>query len=487
MALFNLTAKSKNAKTYNLAGGQAFAVTPELELASMLLASFAQDQFYRSQKQTFEALKVVIEKCDPQFVAKAAIYARTQFGMRSITHILAAELAKNASGNSWAKSFYDKIVFRPDDMLEIASYFMSQNNGKNLPNAMKKGFAEAFNRFDTYQLAKYRAESKDVKLVDLVNLVRPRPNAKNGEGLKALVAGELRQTDTWEAKLTQAGQVASSDEDKGTLKADAWADLLKTNKLGYFALIRNLRNILAQAPEMADLAAEKLCNEKAIRQSLVLPFRLVVAYKELNSNNAATRKIKAALTKAIDISCQNIPAFEDTLVVIDNSSSMGSRMGKSNSTFAETAALFAMMLAKRSNADVMEFGDKARYINYNLNDSALKFSANFQSMNKVGHGTNFHAIFEKANKAYKRIVIFSDMQGWQGYDTPTQTFANYKQRTNANPLVYSIDLAGYGSLQFPENQVFALAGFSDKIFDLMDVLETDPNALINAIKAIELQ
>lgn len=486
MALFNLTAKSKNAKTLNLAGGQAFAVTSELELASMLLTSFAQDQFYRSQNQTFEALKVVMEKCDPQFVAKAAIYARTQFGMRSITHILAAELAKNASGTIWAKSFYDKIVFRPDDMLEIASYFMAQNKGKNLPNAMKKGFAEAFNRFDTYQLAKYRADSKDVKLIDLVNLVRPRPNAKNGEGLKALVAGELRQTDTWEAKLTQAGQIADSDEDKAILKADAWADLLKTNKLGYFALIRNLRNILEQAPEMVDVVVEKLCNEKAIRQSLVLPFRLVVAYKELNANDAATRKIKAALSTAIDISCQNVPTFEDTLVVIDNSGSMGCSMGKSKSTYAETAALFAMMLAKRSNADVMEFGDSARYIKYNLDDSVLKFSANFQSLNQVGHGTNFHAIFEKANKAYKRIVIFSDMQGWQKHYAPTKSFDGYKQRTGANPLVYSIDLAGYGSLQFPENQVFALAGFSDKIFDLMKLLETDRNALINAINTIEL-
>lgn len=486
MALFNLFAKNKNVKTKNLAGGEAFVVTPEFELASMLLTSFAQDQFYRSQTQNFEALKVAMEKCDPEFVAKAAIYARTQFGMRSITHILAANLAQRASGQTWAKSFYDNIIYRPDDMLEIASCFLAQNQGKHLPNAMKKGFALAFNRFDTYQLAKYRAEGKTVKLVDLVNLVHPRPTAKNENGLRALVADELRQKDTWEAKLSAVGATANSDDEKNTLKAEAWEDLLKNNKLGYFALVRNLRNILHQAPALVDSVAAKLCNEKAIRQSMVLPFRLVVAYKELTDNNAATRKVKAALSKAVDIACQNIPLMENTLVVIDNSGSMGSRMAKANSTFSETAALFAMMLAKRNNADVMEFGDTARYINYNLNDSALDFSASFQSLNKVGHGTNFNAIFEKANKTYQRIVIFSDMQGWVGYHTPTKALQQYKQRTGASPMVYSIDLAGYGSLQFPENQVFALAGYSEKIFDLMRVLETDRYALVNTIKAIAL-
>ena len=146
MALFNRKSADKN-KTVNLAGGQAYKQSPEMTLASLVLTSFAQEQFYRSQGETFEALKAAMAQCNPAFVAKAGIYAHTQFGMRSITHVLAAELAQAASGQAWSKAFYDKIVHRPDDMLEIAAYFMAQNKGKNLPNAMKKGFAVAFDRF----------------------------------------------------------------------------------------------------------------------------------------------------------------------------------------------------------------------------------------------------------------------------------------------------------------------------------------------------
>lgn len=485
MAMFNFK-KKETQKTVNLAGGEAFVMSPELELASLVLTSFAQEQFYRTQAQTFDSLSAAMSKCEPEFVAKTGIYARREFGMRSITHALAGELAAGASGQAWAKSFYDKIVNRPDDMLEIAAYYKA-NGGKNLPNAMKKGFAEAFNRFDTYQLAKYRGEGKGVKLIDLVNLVRPVPTERNAEGLRQLVANELRNTDTWEAKLTSAGQIAENDAEKAELKGAAWAELLGSNRLGYFALVRNLRNILEQAPNLTPSVCAQLTDEKAIRKSLVLPFRLVVAYKQLSGNSANERAVRAALSRAVDIACKNVPSLENTLVVVDNSGSMASPMANSKEmTCAEAGALFGMVLAKSSNADLMEFGTSARYIPFNLTSSAIDFSAKFQSLNQVGHGTDFNAIFNAAKKRYDRIVIFSDMQGWIGGYAPTAAFNAYKQRTGVNPFIYSFDLAGYGSLQFPERNVFALAGFSEKTFDLMRVLETDRLALVNTIKAVEL-
>lgn len=53
--------------------------------------------------------------------------------------------------------------------------------------------------------------------------------------------------------------------------------------------------------------------------------------------------------------------------------------------------------------------------------------------------------------------------------------------------MYSIDLAGYGTLQVPEKDAYCLAGFSDKIFDLMKFFEEDKDALVNTIKAIEMK
>ena len=78
------------------------------------------------------------------------------------------------------------------------------------------------------------------------------------------------------------------------------------------------------------------------------------------------------------------------------------------------------------------------------------------------------------------------MQSRVGDHSPKDALAKYRKRTGADPFVYSIDLAGYGTLQFPEPKVATLAGFSDKLFDTMRMAEENPQGLIDRIKAIEL-
>lgn len=155
MSKFNTTVAKTKTKTTNLAGGEAYKESSELALVSLLLTSFVNNQFYRSADQSLNELKALLSKVDPKFAAKAAIFARDEFGMRSITHALAGELAKYLSGTEFGSSFYEKIVSRPDDMIEIMAYY-KKNCGSKIPNSMKKGFARAFDKFDAYQLAKWK-------------------------------------------------------------------------------------------------------------------------------------------------------------------------------------------------------------------------------------------------------------------------------------------------------------------------------------------
>lgn len=474
MSRFNT--KTAPTKVINQAGGQAYSQSPELELVSTLFTSFANDQFYRKSADTFDNLKQLIAKCDKSFVAKAAVYARTKFGMRSITHVAASELAKHIGGETWAKDFYNAIVYRPDDMMEILSYHLA-NNGKET-NAMRKGFGEAFSRFDKYALAKYRGEGKAMKLVDVVNLVHPKPIESNKEAIEALIKGNLKSFDTWETELTKAGQNAEDEDSKADLKKEAWTKLVKEKKIGYFALLRNLRNIIEQAPEVVGESLELLIDPVRIKKSLVLPFRFTTAYEEIEklSNGKVVRDVLIALNKAVDISIANVPKFEgNTLVVLDVSGSMAGRP-------SQIGSLFAAVLVKSNNADFMTFDNSARYHNINPNDSTISLA---KGIRFTGGGTNFHSIFQTANQPYDRVIILSDMQGWIGHDTPTASFTNYKSVTGANPFIYSFDLNSYGNMQFPETKVFCLAGFSDKIFDIMKLLEEDKQAMVNEIKKLD--
>lgn len=475
MSRFNV--KSEGTKVTNLAGGLAYSQSPELELVSIMLTSFAKDAYYKSADDTFARLVTLIVDCDKEFVAKAAIYARKQFGMRSISHVVASELAKHINGKAWAKNFYKEVINRPDDMGEILSYHAAKN-GK-IPNAMKKGFAAAFDNFSKYQLAKYRGEGKGFKLIDVVNLVHPVPVEKNAEAIQALVKGELKSFDTWESELTKAGQTATSEDEKAEFKKEVWINLVKEKKIGYFALLRNLRNIIEQAPEVMPDALQMLIDPNLIKKSLVLPFRFTTAFEEIQklSNGQIVRSVLMALNTAVDIAIENVPKFDgDTLVVLDVSGSMDGKP-------AQIGALFSAVLVKSNNADFMTFSDNAKYRNVNPMDSTITIA---NSLKFASGGTNFHAIFQTANKKYNRIIILSDMQGWKGYDTPAADFNQYKVKTGANPFVYSLDLNSYGSMQFPEQNVYALAGFSEKVFDIMKLLEQDKKALVNTIKAINL-
>lgn len=474
MSLFN---KSNKTATVNLAGGTAYAQSPENALVSILLTNFLKNQSYRSGTDALKSLKDTIAQNDPKFAAKAGIYARNEFGMRSVSHVLAGELAHTVKGETWSKRFYDAVVRRPDDITEIVAYYM-QEYGKPLPNSLKKGLAKAFDKFDAYQLAKYRGKTNKISLVDVVNLVRPRPGEKNGDALKALVNDELRSENTWETRISAAGQ----DTEKRRL---AWKDLLETNKLGYFALLRNLRNIMTDAPDMVSLACEQLVDEKRIKGSLIMPFRFTTAIKEI-SQIPESREVISALSKAVDISAQNCPELDgSTLIAVDTSGSMSGRP-------SEIATLFAAMLYKKnSKADLLLFDTEPHPLTPNPNDSAMSIA---QSMPFHGGGTDFNIIFDYAQKAYDRIIILSDMQAWsdqgiygwsQSGGNPKAALAAYRDRTGAEPKIYSFDLQGYGTLEFPEKDVYSLAGFSDKVFDLIQILESG-KSMVDVINQVEL-
>jgi hypothetical protein len=467
--------------TINLAGGRAFTQSPQNELVSILLTATLGDQFYRSGEATVKRVQELVAATDDKtFVAKAAIYARTKAGMRSISHLVAAEIARGVKGATWTKRFYDLVVRRPDDVLEILACYLANNALAPIPNSLKKGLGAALARFDEYQIAKYRHDSAELKLVDAVNLLHP----PHSEPLRKLVRGELAPAETWETKLTQAGAKASegvSEEDIAELKSAAWDELIVSRKLGYFALLRNLRNILEQAPHCVDAALAMLVDDRLIAKSLVLPFRYLTALDAVKKSNLPRAgEVLAALSEAADKSLANVPRFDGrTLIALDCSGSMVGRP-------LEIGSLFAAVLAKaNAAADIMLFSDDAKYLTINRRDSTLTLAREI-ARGAAPAGTNFHAVFLRAKAAYDRFVILSDMQGWIGHDAPTATFAAYKQRTSADPRVFSFDLAGYGTLQFPERNVYCLAGFSDKALQTMRFLEEDKSALIREIESIEL-
>ena len=206
MSKWNQVISPSKPDTVNQAGGEAFTETPEVALVNLVLTSFMKDKFYEAAKDEQARLTGLLTQVDPQFAAKAAIYARKRFGMRSITHFTSAWIAKNVHGSTWARKFFENVVQRVDDVTEILSCYATLNGSLHpIPMALKRGLAAALSGFSEYALAKYRGEAKALKLVDAVNLLHPR----HSEALKALVAGTLKSADTWESSWPQLSCLGS--------------------------------------------------------------------------------------------------------------------------------------------------------------------------------------------------------------------------------------------------------------------------------------
>jgi len=160
----------------------------------------------------------------------------------------------------------------------------------------------------------------------------------------------------------------------------------------------------------------------------------------------------------------------------------------------DIGSLFSAILVKKNpDVDFMMFSDDAKYLSLNTEDSVVTISETIKRKSKMA-GTNFNSIFNRADKAYDRIVILSDMECWMATPSdffghggsPDKTFMEYKKKFDTKPKVFSFDLNGYGTLAFPQKDVYALAGFSDKVFDIMKFLESDKEALLNEVNKIEL-
>ena len=516
----------ENAK--NRQGCAAYSLSDELRLISMLNTIKLEPQFYRSENQTMRELRDLIERIglkDPYFVAQAIVYSRCLGeGMRSVNHLAAALLAPFISGKEYAKRFYglwDKkekkggCIYRVDDMSEIKDVYAALNKS-TLSNSMKKGFAAVLEALDTYQLAKY----KDT-VIDMANLTHPKSalskaeivvDGKKMKVIDALMQGITVSADTWEVANSEAGQEVAKAVKAGKLtkaeaevtlanaKNDNWEAMLTEGKLGILAAIRNIRSMLmSPRKDVIDGLCKLVSNGQASRDGVIMSYQIDYAYEVVKkefSNSADGRRVMEALLKGYEYAVPNLAEALPgrTCVMVDCSGSMNtycSQAGqRSNiaSTAAEKAGLIAATIAKATNADVVRFGSHAEFYSYDPNESVFSLGR------KIGHdnmgGTSIPSAFDlihNAKRQYDRIILLSDNEcNARGYWSGDWVSGAYKKYVHdvANPYVYAVDLAAYGTTPVAGDKVNYYFGYGFAMFEDIASKEFNPSAHIEAIRKI---
>lgn len=409
----------------------AIATLRRMVLASMLF----EKQFYVDGVESAAQIKDLIPRCDPKLVQGLAVEARTKFNLRHMPLLLCRELARH---NNLPHAVLAQVIQRADELGEFVSLYW-QDGKQPLSNQVKRGLAEAFHKFNAYQFAKWDKNSAQVRVRDVMFLSRPKPQTTAEEQLfKQIADRTLPVPDTWEVAL-------SSGADKGA----AFTRLMRENKLGAIAFLRNLRNMQEAGVSKQAIAAYA----ENLDVSKVLPFRFIAAQRVVPQYTAMLEKL---MFKAL----ANQPKLPGkTRVIVDVSGSMfGTPISQKSDLerFDAAAALAVLCRELCEEVEVYSFSNRAVRVQGDHRGFALVDAIN---TSQAHGGTELRKAMREinANGLADRDIVFTDEQSYYKPDAP-------------QVRGYIINVAGYKN-GVDHADWNTITGFSEQVFQYISEYE----------------
>lgn len=465
MSKFNEKVKPEHSMSYE--GGKNYKKDVLEDWMNFLFSSKMDDGFYENaatqQTRFIELTNLVIDKYGAEFAGKCAMFARNALGQRSAAQLVAAML--NGQSFERKRDFYKAFCHRADDMSEIFAA-VDMLGGKR-SHAMIRGFADYMSGLSEYNLMKYQMKGKRYNMYDLINIIHPKSNVVDD-----YMNCKLEAADTWEVNISTG--------------KDSWKNMVEGNRLGYLALIRNLNNILSEDVDdewIKRNLVDQLINEVSIKKSLVFPYQIYTAYRNLKVQNFA---VITALDTAFRIACGNMPKLEgNSVIMLDVSGSMEDRYGnKSNLTIKEVGACYAAALYINGNCDFVKFGDDAKSLTFKKACGPFQVIREMCENDNCGYGTDIAPAFRLIrDKKYDRIFIISDMQvmekrfSWWGNSNDDMEKYNDYCAAHGRTILYSFDLGNYANqIANPNNpDVHLMTALNDNVFKMLEYVENGGN------------
>lgn len=593
--------------TTNHEGALAWRMTPEWELYTTVVTTMGvEDKFYEGGEERVRRIADLVRKVEPEFVAQLAVYTREEMHLRSVPLLLLVELANCHQGDSLVSRAVGRTIQRADEITELLMCYLWRTGKKDLSGLscqLRKGLAEAFNKFDEYQFAKYNRKNRKVTLRDALALVHPKPkDDRQADIFRKIKSDTLETPVTWETELSAVGQRHfDSKEEKEEAKREVWRKLVQSRRIGYMATLRNLRNMLGLGmdDETMQMVCDYIADPEAVRKSKQLPFRFLSAFLELTESKNVhsftshklnklsslhkkvckvqkvvekmrqgyfpksvrvvkryypqddrciynltdafkklgfrpskmhssyrTKKWKycehpsekdmkflesqenhllslrntqgkdeevlQSLEAAACHTAENIPGFDENtrvLLASDTSGSMRARVSRNSSVMCYHIGLLLSMLMRHRCKNVVTgmFGDIWKAIDMS-SVSILQSTVDMLSREgEVGYSTNGYKVIDwliQEHREMDKVMLFTDCQlwnseGWCGDAHLAEYWDRYKREVAPHARLYIFDLTGYGQspISMERDDVFCIAGWSDKVFDILAAVERGKSAI----------
>lgn len=475
-------------KTYE--GGVGYERDAKTELFLLAVTNMVgEDTFYEAAGQRdkrFKELAHTVTAEDSAWMRAFIPYLRNEMNMRSASIVLAAHYVHAKGENS--RQVVASAMSRADEPAEILA-FWAQEYGKNFPQPLKRGVADAVDRLYTERSAlRYDGQSRAWRMGDVIDIVHPKPDTAEKSALYKYLIDvrhnrEITDTTIYEALPLIGGYNIAQDIAvehrreylreggipkgmsweslsgwlQGPMDAEAWEAVIP--QMGYMALLRNLRNFedAGISKEMTEFVRDKISNPEEVRKSRQFPIRFYSAWKATDSLMFARE-----LEYALDHSLLNVPTFNDnTLILVDVSGSMYNSMSARSSVDRwEIAAVFgsALAIANKDRTDLVWFSTNSGTI-----EPARSILKTVEKFNNIGRGgTNTWQAVAKHYAGHDRIIILTDEQAHPSYG-----YGSY------SCPIYTFNLAGYkmGHAEQGEHGSYVFGGLSDAGFRMLKAID----------------
>ncbi len=358
---------------------------------SVLSCLLWENEFYEDGRHIADRIVEHAAAVDRETVSALAVEARTVYGLRHAPLMLLLDLIRRG-GPGVADTIADTIR-RADEITELVALYW-RDGKRPLSKQMKLGLAKAFGKFSEYQLAKYDREGP-VRLRDVLFLAHAKPrDAEQAALFMRIAERSLKTPDTWEVALST-----------GQDKKESFERLLRERKLGYLALLRNLRNMVEAGCDM-ELVKDAIVARKGA--DLVFPFRYVAAAR-------AVPQLEPVIDQALCEAIASAPRLDGrTIVLVDVSGSMDWRLSeRSDLTRMDAAAALASIL----HGELRLFTFSTGVVEVAPRRGMAGVDAVVQSQPHLG--TRLGAAIKKVNRlTHDRLIVITDEQSHDAVPDP---------------------------------------------------------------------
>jgi len=483
------------ADAVNEAGGHAYKLSPKAALAQYAVTGCLNNTFYADAETQLAKVIELSRQVDAVFIAQLALYARERGHMKDMPALLCAVLA--VKDVAMLKAVFPRVIDNGRMLRNFVQMIRSGAVGrKSLGTAPKRLINEWLESRSDEAVFK-DSVGQSPSLADVVKMIHPKPKTEVRAALYGYFIGRDFNADALPALVRQFEQFKAGESldvpkvpfqmlTSLPLGTKDWTEIARNAPWQMTRMNLNTfaRHGVFEQAGLAELIANRLRDEEAVKKARVFPYQLMSAFTNTDEKIPAT--VRDALQDAMEIAIGNVPKLTGKVYVLpDVSGSMhspatGYRKGATSKVRCiDVAALVAAAIVRRNpQAEVIPFSDNVVQVSLNSRDSVMTNAEKLASL--PSGGTNCSAPLRELNrrKATGDLVIYvSDNESWvdgstRGYmaeraTSTTEQWAQFRQRNRQARLV-CIDIQPNATTQAQERaDILNVGGFSDQVFDVI--------------------